>query len=587
MELTSIVVPVMNQVEYTMEFMETLYAFTPEPFELIVVDNASSDDTQQFMVDLMSKNPNIMYLRNERNLGCAGALHQGARAAKGKYIAFCNNDILFSKEWLKGMIDCVESGNDVGLVGARTNFISGPQIVTEVGSGYQNVWEYQKFAENFRSSFKGCYIPFWQIRPFCGLIKREVYNKIEGFDPQYFPANCEDDDLCMQLVQAGYRNLICGDVFIHHHGSKSMGINDELGKASYISLVNRMSKIYAHKWINNMDKTISASLIVKNEAHNIERCLENLHPYVDEIIIVDTGSTDNTVELAKKFPKVKTFEFEWIDDFAAARNFADSKATSAWILSVDADEILTGLDIIREDIRPYAAYRICTRNYTTNIQYSNLHYNDGEYPDHEVGVAWFPSTKIRLYPRHKNICWEYPVHEVVENSIYHLGMSIIEYSKCVVHHISRVDDTQYTNTRAEKYYELLKKNAANGKRDLRCLEQLAVQAQGMKKYDEAESFWHEVLEIDPSGQLAPLNLTHIWAERKDWETAKGWATKAYLLNPDNKDVQQNLGLCSFHTGDYVIAEKMAKGLLSKEPMNPLGKALLGAITEMKKIPKEV
>jgi tetratricopeptide (TPR) repeat protein len=114
-----------------------------------------------------------------------------------------------------------------------------------------------------------------------------------------------------------------------------------------------------------------------------------------------------------------------------------------------------------------------------------------------------------------------------------------------------------------------------------------VQAQGMKKYDEAEAFWKEVIEIDPAGQLAPLNLTHIWAERKDWETALSWATKAFVLSPENKDVQQNLGLCAFHTGDYIVAEKMAKSLLSKEPMNPLGRGLLGAIEELKKKPKEV
>ena len=69
--------------------------------------------------------------------------------------------------------------------------------------------------------------------------------------------------------------------------------------------------------------TISACLIVKDESSVLQRCLSSLKGVADEIVVVDTGSTDNTKEMASKYTE-KVFDFEWCDDFSAARNFANS-----------------------------------------------------------------------------------------------------------------------------------------------------------------------------------------------------------------------------------------------------------------------
>src|SRR4051812_44016553 len=86
--------------------------------------------------------------------------------------------------------------------------------------------------------------------------------------------------------------------------------------------------------------TISLCMIVKDEEEVIERCLSSIQSVVDEIIIVDTGSTDRTKELVKRFTN-QIYNFEWIDDFSAARNYSFSKATMDYILWLDADDILT------------------------------------------------------------------------------------------------------------------------------------------------------------------------------------------------------------------------------------------------------
>ena len=90
--------------------------------------------------------------------------------------------------------------------------------------------------------------------------------------------------------------------------------------------------------------SISLCMIVKNEEEKIERCLKSLLPYGFEIIIVDTGSTDNTKEVARKYtPNV--YDFSWNDNFSEARNFSLSKASNEWIFVLDSDEWIKSLDV--------------------------------------------------------------------------------------------------------------------------------------------------------------------------------------------------------------------------------------------------
>ncbi|WP_337960802.1 glycosyltransferase family 2 protein [Caloramator sp. mosi_1] len=89
---------------------------------------------------------------------------------------------------------------------------------------------------------------------------------------------------------------------------------------------------------------ISLCMIVKNEENNIAKCLNSIKDYVDEIIITDTGSTDNTKEIAKSFTD-KIFDYNWNNNFADARNFCISKAKNDWVLVLDADEVVIEFDI--------------------------------------------------------------------------------------------------------------------------------------------------------------------------------------------------------------------------------------------------
>ena len=83
---------------------------------------------------------------------------------------------------------------------------------------------------------------------------------------------------------------------------------------------------------------ISLCMIVRDEEAVLERCLESIADIVDEIVIVDTGSVDNTKNIAEKFTD-QVFDFTWIDDFSAARNFAFSKGQGDYLMWMDADDV--------------------------------------------------------------------------------------------------------------------------------------------------------------------------------------------------------------------------------------------------------
>ncbi|WP_309088953.1 glycosyltransferase [Domibacillus sp.] len=130
-----------------------------------------------------------------------------------------------------------------------------------------------------------------------------------------------------------------------------------------------------------MNPFISLCMIVKNEEKVIERCLSSITHLVDEVIIVDTGSTDKTKAISEKYTS-KIFNFEWVDDFSAARNFAASKASGKWLLVLDADEYVDEenfkgfIQELKEDKGQFDAYTAKILNFTGNFGESlvqNLH----------------------------------------------------------------------------------------------------------------------------------------------------------------------------------------------------------------------
>ena len=162
--------------------------------------------------------------------------------------------------------------------------------------------------------------------------------------------------------------------------------------------------------------TISVCMIVKNEERNLAGCLECLKGIADEMIIVDTGSTDNTKEIAMQYTD-KVYDFEWINDFAAARNFAFSKASMDYIYSADADERMDEENQakflqLKEALLP--EIEIVQMYYCNQLEHNTIYSFDKEY-------------RPKLYKRVRSFVWQEKIHEAValEPVVYDSDIEII------------------------------------------------------------------------------------------------------------------------------------------------------------------
>ena len=162
--------------------------------------------------------------------------------------------------------------------------------------------------------------------------------------------------------------------------------------------------------------TISLCMIVKNEEKLLARCLDSVAGLMDEIIIVDTGSTDRTKEIAARYTD-KIYDFEWVQDFSAARNFAFSKAEMEYIYSADADEVLDEENReaflhLKETLLP--EIDIVQMYYANQLDFGTIYNFDKE-------------LRPKLFKRLRSFTWAEPIHEqvVLEPVIFDSDIAIL------------------------------------------------------------------------------------------------------------------------------------------------------------------
>ena len=148
--------------------------------------------------------------------------------------------------------------------------------------------------------------------------------------------------------------------------------------------------------------TVSVCMIVKNEQKVLQRCLESLKGLYEELIIVDTGSTDNTKNIASAYTN-KIYDFVWTDDFSAARNFAFSLCTQQYIYTVDADEVL--------DETNRNKFLLLKQNILPEIEIVQMYYVNSK---NENSVYNFQKElRPKLFKRLREFVWIDPIHERV------------------------------------------------------------------------------------------------------------------------------------------------------------------------------
>ncbi len=210
--LTSIVILTYNELSYTKKCIRSIQKHTPIAHEIIFVDNGSRDGTVRWLRNLVQENSNYKLIENERNLGFAKGCNQGILESSGEYILLLNNDVVVTDGWLSGMLECLNSSTETGIVGPMTNNVTGLQKIEN--SGYVSVDHFDDYAKSFRERYRYRRIPSARLVGFCMMFRRKLVESIDLIDERFGTGGYEDQDYCLRAELEGYRNLIAGDVFI-------------------------------------------------------------------------------------------------------------------------------------------------------------------------------------------------------------------------------------------------------------------------------------------------------------------------------------------------------------------------------------
>lgn len=195
--------------EATRPFLQSLYACTSQDsFELILIDNGSTDGTVEFLKNFETQNDNVRVIYNTENLGYSKGCNQGAKIAQNEYIAFLNNDILLSQGWTDNLLEIFEIEPDAGLVSAYQ--IEGEEY---------NIWIYPEVMKKMFKKRSCDNKPSIKPNFSCVMTRKNIFDKIGGFDENFTPAYFEDNDLSWRYIFSGYKNFISQKSYIYHKGS--------------------------------------------------------------------------------------------------------------------------------------------------------------------------------------------------------------------------------------------------------------------------------------------------------------------------------------------------------------------------------
>ena len=301
-----------NQLDCTRACLESVLRWTRPPFELLLVNNGSTDGTAGYLEGIKGhpRPDRVEVIRNATNRGFPAGCNQAIARARGSSVVLLNNDTVVTEGWLDGLVArSIRDWPHVGLVGAVSNAAPPPQQV-EADYDPRTLEGLDAFAARRRRDFAGKAMRVERLTGFCLLIRREVLDRVGHLDERYGPGFFDDDDLCVRAREAGFRLLLALDVFIHHHGSRTFAA---LGIDVRRQLETNFAR-FREKWgpersagyrfeAGASDRSpvvaaprprVSLCMIVKDEEGNLADCLASAVDLVDEVIVVDTGSTDRT-----------------------------------------------------------------------------------------------------------------------------------------------------------------------------------------------------------------------------------------------------------------------------------------------------
>ena len=318
--------------------------------------------------------------------------------------------------------------------------------------------------------------------------------------------------------------------------------------------------------------TLSVCLIVKNEAEHLPRCLESIRGLADEIVVVDTGSTDDTIHIARAHG-AKIRAFTWQDDFSAARNASIAEATGDWILALDADESIAACDHdrLRAAIRrsDADAFVVAQRHYVgADAILVGWQPGSGGYTEGEPYSGYVDVDCRRLFRRAPWLRFCKPVHEELASTD---AMHPLRDARgdWVIHHYGKLAGRERLRRKGESYLRIGQRKADERPRDPQAHFELGVQYAELADYAEAIACFERALSVSPRYQDARFRIGLCRYELKDYEGAlAAFHASADSGTARRSDIALAEGNAFRELGRFDAAEQAFRRALTSQPALP-------------------
>ena len=239
----SVIVLCHNNLQFTQACLSSLIDFSDYAHvEFIFVDNASSDGTRAYLEEMAARHSFIRYVRSQENQGFAAGNNVGMRVADGDILILLNNDTFVTRGWILDLIRPMLRDPQIGLCGPVTNNIGNEQ---KIAIAYSDMKEMAEASALITSAHRHMTYDVERLAFFCVAIRRDVIDRVGVLDETFRLGFFEDDDYCVRARMAGYRLVVCDDVFVHHHLSASFG---QLETPERAALMRRNRDVFEAKW---------------------------------------------------------------------------------------------------------------------------------------------------------------------------------------------------------------------------------------------------------------------------------------------------------------------------------------------------
>ena len=279
------------------------------------------------------------------------------------------------------------------------------------------------------------------------------------------------------------------------------------------------------------DSKISLCMITRDEEQYLGKCLESVAELVDEIVIVDTGSVDSTMDIAREHG-ARVLEFEWVNDFSKARNYSIRNATSQWVLALDADEVISRKDHEKlkklTEHNKYDAFMLMQRNYTNSIT-DLWKPNTSDYDEGKNYTGYDEVPVIRLFKNRENIFYRGNIHELVRSSNGETFRQ--KLTDIPIHHYGRVRCSADMMKKREHYLAMNLVKVQLEPNNPKAYLELGRQYFECGKYDKAIEALKESLRIEPNQELALFDLAVSHWKSDDLDEAEGILKKLTSEKP--------------------------------------------------------